>query len=117
MQTSGWKCIWGVMSPSLITGFLLVLLLFSPHTAFSAPSRNESSGKSQRKPYTLPTNVKDYLRERYPQLDVGHTRSTLRATPDGPLGEISLRGRIMPVVAAQQASAEGRARASALAFL
>ena len=79
--------------------------------AQGAPERSEGKGS-----YRLPPNLLRYLQEKYIAVD-DLLVSTLRETPDGPLGHINIRGRITPRSAISGATREERGRSAARAFL
>jgi hypothetical protein len=69
------------------------------------------------RPYKLPPNLLEYFKKWYPQLDDEHLIGGLQETPDGPLGQITVYGKLAPTADVAALSGEVRARAAALAFI
>src|SRR5262245_26086502 len=69
------------------------------------------------RPYKVPPNLLTYFKKWYPQLDDEHLVVTLQETPDGPLGQISVYGKLPPTPDVAALKGEDRVRATALAFI
>ncbi len=68
------------------------------------------------RPYKLPPNLLEYFKGKYVHVD-DRLIARLQETPDGPLGQISVYGKISPQADVRGMAPEERARAVALAFI
>jgi uncharacterized membrane protein YkoI len=99
--------------------FLVVLIVMSMMLIICrvAAAQNEA-GQTDENAQAQPKNLNDYFRGKYKFHPVGDVRSTVRPTPHGPKGELSLMGVEIKFENVQTAPGEhGRARAIARAFL
>ncbi len=69
------------------------------------------------RPYKVPPNLLTYFKKWYPQLDDEHLVVKLQETPDGPLGQIDVFGKLPPTPDVAALKGEDRVRATALAFI
>jgi hypothetical protein len=88
--------------------FLAMLLLGTGGMAQAAPG--------SLRPYKLPPSLLEYFKTRYGQVD-NPLVATLQETPDGPLGNLHLSGRMRPAVSEGGDTPKDRARSIARAFL
>ncbi|HKQ97866.1 MAG TPA: putative metal-binding motif-containing protein, partial [Candidatus Polarisedimenticolia bacterium] len=69
------------------------------------------------RPYKVPDNLLEHFRARYEHVEADSVISSLKETPDGPIGHVSLRGRMTPDNIKPSTTRDEHARASAMAFL
>lgn len=93
---------------------ILVAASLGPITVEWAQSGR--SGEQGHKPYKLPPNLQEYLRNKYAHVEESLV-STIQETPDGPLGSLNFRGHIVPKSPIGGLTPEDRARTAAKAFI
>ena len=98
--------IWFILMP------ILLLSLFSQ----IAIAQDEAAMPQVKRPYKLPPNLLQYFKGKYVHIDDFLT-SNVQETPNGPLGNLGLRGNIKPTAEIQGETREERARAIAMAFI
>jgi len=86
-----------------------VLLSVSPGAFWSAQGGRPT-------PYKLPPNLLEHFKSRYGQVDESLI-SNLQETPDGPLGQIDLTGKIFTSADVRGMARDERSRAIARAFI